>query len=91
MHEAKRRDFLKAGIGAAVAMGSAWPLSVCRGAAVARRWFLYALASVASACVKLFGQRGVSPLQVVTLRPEFDSNCDGGAAGMAAPFDVGSN
>ena len=31
MHEAKRRDFLKAGIGAAVAMGSAWPLSVCRG------------------------------------------------------------
>ena len=29
--ETKRRDFLKAGIGAAVAMGSAGPFSICRG------------------------------------------------------------
>ena len=33
MHKTKRRDFLKAGVGAAVAMGSPWPLTTCRGAA----------------------------------------------------------
>ena len=31
MQKTKRRDFLKAGIGAAVAMGSPWALTMCRG------------------------------------------------------------
>ena len=33
MEKTKRRDFLKAGVGAAVALGSPWPLTACRGAA----------------------------------------------------------
>ncbi|HUV65988.1 MAG TPA: DUF362 domain-containing protein [Sedimentisphaerales bacterium] len=35
MQKTKRRDFLKAGVGAAVAMGSPWPLTPCRGSAQA--------------------------------------------------------
>ncbi len=30
MHKTKRRDFLKAGIGAAVAIASPWSLTTCR-------------------------------------------------------------
>jgi uncharacterized protein (DUF362 family) len=33
MHKTKRRDFLKAGIGAAIATGSPWPLAASRGSA----------------------------------------------------------
>ena len=33
MHKTRRRDFLKAGIGAAVAVASPWPLRTCRGSA----------------------------------------------------------
>jgi len=33
MHNTKRRDFLKAGVGAAIAVGSPWPFTICRGAA----------------------------------------------------------
>lgn len=33
MHKTKRRDFLKAGVGTAIAMGSPWPVTACRGAA----------------------------------------------------------
>jgi uncharacterized protein (DUF362 family) len=35
MRKTKRRDFLKAGVGAAVAVGSPWPLTTCRGSAQA--------------------------------------------------------
>ena len=35
MEKIKRRDFLKAGVGAAVAVGSPWPLTTCRGSAQA--------------------------------------------------------
>ncbi len=31
MHETKRRDFLKAGVGAAAAIGLPWPFTACRG------------------------------------------------------------
>ena len=31
MHKTKRRDFLKAGVGTALAMGSPWPFTACRG------------------------------------------------------------
>ena len=33
MQKTKRRDFLKASVGAAVAVGSLWPLTACRGSA----------------------------------------------------------
>jgi len=33
MEKTRRRDFLKAGVGTAVAMGSPWPFTTCRGAA----------------------------------------------------------
>ena len=33
MEKTRRRDFLKAGVGAAVALGPPWPLATCRGSA----------------------------------------------------------
>ncbi|MBL7188130.1 MAG: DUF362 domain-containing protein [Phycisphaerae bacterium] len=37
MEKTRRRDFLKAGVGAVAAMGSPWPLATCRGSAQAPR------------------------------------------------------